>query len=168
MGYLRGLKRIRSETMRSTKVQTMTTIAAIIRKYKKKYCTASQQKLIELLSKYYGVKIELRMLNYHLKDLREAGLIKSIKRSYRNRDGTFTLNTSATCLTPLGYHELWKLGSEWAKTMWDKLRKKYFPAKASKVEIPAPVSREELDRRRALGRAMFTTEAYKRAFGVDG
>mgnify|MGYP000483332224 FL=1 len=66
--------------MRSTKVQTMTTIATIIRKYKKKYCTASQQKIVELLSKYYGVKIELRMLNYHLADLRAAGLIKSIKR----------------------------------------------------------------------------------------
>jgi DNA-binding transcriptional ArsR family regulator len=145
----------------------MTTIAAIIRKYKKKYCVASQEKLIELLLKFYKVKIEKRMLNYHLADLRKAGLIKSIKRTYRNRDGTLCLNTSATCLTPKGYYELWKLGCEWAKQMYDKLSKKYFPVKASEVETSAPVSKEELDQRRALGKAIFKTEAYTRAFGLD-
>jgi DNA-binding transcriptional ArsR family regulator len=143
----------------------MTTLAAVIKKYKKKYCVASQKKLTELLTEHYKVSIKRRMLNYHLADLRKAGLIKSIKRTYRNRDGTLCLNTSATCLTPLGYYELWKLGCEWAKKMYDKLKKKYYPQKASKVETAAPVSREELDRRRALGRDIFNTEAYKKAFG---
>jgi DNA-binding transcriptional ArsR family regulator len=143
----------------------MTTLAAIIRKYNKKYCIASQNKLIELLATYYNVNIQKRQLNYHLADLRKAGLIKSIRRTYRNRDGTLCLNTSATCITLLGYLELWKMGCEWAKKMYDKLKKKYFPQKASKVETAAPVSREELDRRRALGRATFKTEAYIKAFG---
>jgi DNA-binding transcriptional ArsR family regulator len=143
----------------------MTTIAAVIRKYNKKYCVAGQQKLIELLATYYNVSIQKRQLNYHLADLRKAGLIKSIRRTYRNRDGTLCLNTSATCLTPLGYHELWKLGCEWAKKMYDMLKKKYYPQKASKVETAAPVSREELDQRRALGRAIFKSEAYIKAFG---
>jgi DNA-binding transcriptional ArsR family regulator len=143
----------------------MTTIAAVIKKYKKKYCIAGQKKLIELLTEHYKVSIKRRMLNYHLSDLRKAGLIKSIRRTYRNRDGTLCLNTSATCLTPLGYYELWKLGCEWAKKMYDSLKKKYYPQKASKVKTAAPVSKEELDRRRALGRDMFTTEAYKKAFG---
>lgn len=154
--------------MRATKVQTITTIAAIIRKYKKKYCVASQEKLIELLNKYYSVKIEKRMLNYHLADLRKAGLIKSIKRTYRNRDGTLCLNTSATCLTPKGYYELWKMGCEWAKKMYDKLSKRYFPVKAKQEETSAPVSKEELDQRRALGKAIFKTDAYRGAFGLDG
>lgn len=151
--------------MRATKVQTMTTLAAIIRKYKKKYCIASQQRIIELLSMFYGVKIEKRMLNYHLADLRKAKLIKSIKRTYRNRDGTLTLNTSATCLTPKGYYELWKMGCEWAKKMYDKLTKKYFSHKASETKVSAPVSQDKVDQRRALGRVIFTTEAYKNAFG---
>jgi DNA-binding transcriptional ArsR family regulator len=153
--------------MRATKLQTLTTISAIIRKYKKKYCVASQQKITELLAEHYKVSIKKRMLNYHLADLRKAGLIKSIKRISRNRDGTICLNTSATCLTPLGYHELWKLGCEWAKKMYNRLAKKYFPEKASKVETRAPISQEEVDQRRALGRAIFNTEAYKRAFGSD-
>jgi len=152
--------------MRSTKVQTLTTIAAIIRKYKKKYCVASQQKLIELLLKYYGVEIGIRMLNYHLADLRRMGLIKSIKRIYRNRDGTITLNTSATCITVRGYQELWKMGCEWAKTMYEKLKKKYYPTPASKIKTPAPVNQEEVERRRVLGRAMINTEAYRKAFGL--
>jgi len=153
--------------MRATKVQVMTTLAGVIRKYKKKYCIASQGKIIELLDSFYDVSIKERMLNYHLAHLRKAGLIKSIKRTYRNRDGTLCLQTSATCLTPLGYYELWKMGCEWAKKMYDKLIKKYYPKKASQVEAPAPVNREELDRRRALGRDMFKTEAYSKAFGLN-
>jgi DNA-binding transcriptional ArsR family regulator len=153
--------------MRATKMQVMTTLAGVIRKYKKKYCIASQGKIIELLDSFYDVSIKERMLNYHLADLRKAGLIKSIKRTYRNRDGTLCLNTSATCLTPLGYKELWKLGSEWAKKMYYKLAKKYFPEKASRVQVPAPVNQEELDRRRALGKDMFKTEAYSKAFCLN-
>jgi len=152
--------------MRATKVQVLTTLSAIIRKYKKKYCTASQDKLIELLSTFYGVKIKRRMIGYHLADLRKAGLIKSIKRTHRNGDGTVCLETSATCITPHGYHELWKMGSEWAKTMWDKLKKKYFPRETTKTKTTAPINQEEVDQRRALGRAMFKTEAYKKTFGL--
>lgn len=151
--------------MRATKVQLMTTISAIIKKYKKKYCTASQAKMIELLESFYGVKIHKRMLGYHLADLRKSGLIKSIRRTHRNADGTLCLETSATCITVAGYQELWKMGSEWAKKMYDKLKKKYFPRETTKTRIPASVSRDELDKRRELGRAIFRTEAYRNTFG---
>jgi len=153
--------------MRATKMQTLTTIAAVIRKYNKKYCTASQGKIIELLEEFYTVSIGPRMLNYHLADLRDMKLIKSIKRTHRKADGTLCLQTSATCITPQGYRELWKLGSEWARKMFDKLTKKYFPKKASQIKTPAPVNQEELDRRRALGEAIFKTKAYSEAFGLD-
>jgi len=145
----------------------MTTIAAIIRKYKKKYCVASQAKIIELLKSFYGVEIKERMLNYHLADMREAGLIKSIKRSYRNRDGTLTLNTSATCLTPHGYYELWKMGCEWAKKMYDRLIRKYCPKIGDQyTKTPAPQD-GELRRRRTLGKEVFRDPAYLKAFGLD-
>lgn len=152
--------------MRSTKVQLVTTISAIIKKYKKKYCVASQAKLIELLETFYGVKIKRRMLGYHLADLRKMGLIKSIRRTHRNSDGTLCLETSATCITCLGYHELWKMGCEWAKKMHDKLKKKYHPRETRRTRIPASVSQEEVDRRREMGRAMFKTEAYRKAFSL--
>lgn len=153
--------------MRNTKLNVLTTLAAVIRKYKKKHCTAGQTKIIELLATYYSVSIQHRMLNYHLADLRKMGLIKTIKRTHRKKDGTICLQTSATCLTPYGYYELWQLGCEWAKKQYDRLIKKYFPRKASQVEIPAPVDQAELDRRREMGRAIFQTEAYRKAFAID-
>ena len=167
-GYqTRTLDERKGTSMRATKIQTLTTIAAVIRKHNKKYCTASQNKMIELLANFYNVSIRRRMIGYHLADLRKMKLIKSIKRTHRKADGTLCLETSATCITPYGYQELWKLGCEWAKKMFDRLTKKYFPNKASQIKTPAPVNQEELDRRRALGGAMFKTEAYSKAFGLD-
>ena len=136
--------------MRATKLQTMTTIAAVIRKYKKKYCTASQQKITELLATYYKVSIKARMLNYHLADLRKAGLIKTIRRTHRKSDGTLCLQTSATCLTALGYLELWKLGCAWAKKMYDSLIKKYNPKIGDKIKATPDIPDEEVRRRRDL------------------
>jgi hypothetical protein len=128
----------------------MTTLAAIIRKYKKKYCTASQQKITELLATYYNVSIKERMLNYHLADLRKAGLIKTIRRTHRKADGTLCLQTSATCLTPLGYLELWKLGCAWAKKKYDSLIKTYCTKIGDKVKATPEIPDEEIRRRRDL------------------
>jgi hypothetical protein len=58
------------------------------------------------------------------------------------------------------------LGCEWAKKMHDKLKKKYHPRETSRTRIPASVSQEEVDRRREMGRAMFKTEAYGKAFSL--
>ena len=153
--------------MRSTKVQVMTTLAAVIRKYKKNYCIASQEKLIELLVKYYDVSIQRRMLNYHLADLRKFGMIKTVRRTHRNKDGTLCLETSATCLTPIGYHELWKLGCEWAKKKYNELMSKYFPKKIDSEVAPAPLAEEEQRRRRTLGKEVMKDPAFRKAFSMD-
>jgi len=153
--------------MRNTKTQTLSTIAGVIRKYKKKYCIASQEKIIELLENWYGTTIKARALNYHLADLREWGMIKSIRRTHRLKDGTLVLQTTATCITPLGYYELWKLGCEWAKKQYDRLIKRYFPKPAPKIDPPEQYNEEEHKRRRALGKEIFQTEEYRRAFGLD-
>jgi hypothetical protein len=153
--------------MRHTKLQTLTSIAAVIRKYKKNYCTASQEKLVELLVKYHGVSIQRRMLNYHLADLRKLGLIKTVRRTHRNKDGTLCLETSATCLTPSGYLELLKLGCEWAKKKYNQLMDKYFPKKIDTKKAPEPLNEEELLRRRRLGEEVMKSTDFRKAFNMD-
>jgi len=153
--------------MRNTKTQTLSTIAGVIRKYKKKYCVASQEKIIELLENWYGTEIKVRALNYHLADLREWKMIKSIKRTHRKKDGTLVLQTTATCITPLGYYELAKLGCEWALKKYNELIKRYFPKPVVKIDPPEKYDKEEHRRRRALGREIFKTEEYRRAFGLN-
>lgn len=153
--------------MRSTKLQTLTTIAAVIKKYKKKYCVAGQEKLIELLATYYNVSIQKRMLNYHLADLRKFGLVKTIKRTHRKADGTLCLQTSATCLTPLGYYELWKLGCEWAKKKYYSLIKTYCPKLHYGQKAGPGPQEEELHRRRDLIPEMFKNPEFRKAFGMD-
>lgn len=157
----------KEQDMRSTKLQTMTTLAAIIKKYKKKYCVAGQDKIIELLATYYNINIQKRMLNYHLADLRKLGLIKTIRRTHRKADGTLCLQTSATCLTPLGYYELWKLGCEWAKKMYDRLIKTYCPKLQYGKKAAADPQDTEVRRRRDLIPEMFKNPEFRKAFGMD-
>ena len=153
--------------MKNTKLQTLTSIAAVIRKYKKNYCFASQAKIIELLKTFHNTEIKARALNYHLADLREWGLIKSIKRSKRNDDGTVCLKTSATCITPTGYKELWKLGCEWAKKMYESLIRKYNPKLTQEVKQSDQEWEAEAWSRREQGRAMFKDPAFRAAFDLD-
>ena len=154
--------------MRSTKVQVLSTIAAVIRKHKNNYCVASQEKIIELLETWYWTKIKRRMLNYHLADLRKFGLIKSIHRTHRNSDGTICLMTSATCLTSLGYRELWALGCEWAKKKMDALIRKYDPKIGDDIKAAPAPPQDEVDRRRDLIPGMFKDPVFRAAFGMDG
>lgn len=153
--------------MRATKIQTLSTIAAVIKKYKKSYCVASQEKMIELLATFYKVSIQQRMLNYHLADLRKFGLIKTIKRTHRKADGTLCLQTSATCLTPLGYYELWKLGCEWAKKKYDSLIKTYCPKLQYGKKAAADPQDTEVRRRRDLIPEIFKNPEFRKAFGLD-
>lgn len=153
--------------MKHTKTNVFTTIAGVIRKYKKKYCLASQEKLIELVGSFYGVRIKRRQLNYHLADLRKMGYIKTIRRTKRRSDGTLCLQTSATCITPAGYYALWKMGCEWAKKMYDKLVKKYCPKIARAIAAANDIDMEELMRRRALAKEIIKTPAFRKAFGLD-
>ena len=117
--------------MQRTKISTLVTLGKIIAKYNTNYCYASQNTLLDLLEKFQNIKIERRMLNYHLADLRREGLIKTIRRNSRRDDGTFCLLSSATCLTIKGARLLYKMGSSWALRHFNSLRKKYMPQKAA-------------------------------------
>jgi hypothetical protein len=163
-----GKNKSRETLMRNTKLQVLSTVSAIIRKHKNNYCVASQEKIIELLETWYWTKIKRRMLNYHLADLRKFGLIKSIHRTHRNSDGTICLMTSATCLTSLGYRELWALGCEWAKKKMDALIRKYNPKIGDDIKTTPAPPQSETDRRREMIPGMFADPKFRAAFGMDG
>jgi len=117
--------------MQHTKVATLVTISKVIQKHSKNWCYASQNTILNLLSSFHNIGIHRRMLNYHLTDLRRAGLIKTWRRTKRNEDGTFCLLSSATCLTMKGALFLYKLGSSWALRHFNALKKKYLPSRPS-------------------------------------
>ena len=133
--------------MNITKVAVLTTLAAIIKKYKGNWGTASQKKLLELLATYHGIPIKRRMLSYHLADLREARLITTIKRHKRSRNGQICLLSSATALTMKGCLLLFRLGNRWALKQLRYLKHRYSPQPeiARKREIhhkvPAPTKK---------------------------
>jgi len=110
----------------------LVTLSKVIQKYKGNWCLATQETLLLLLKEYHGIKINRRMLNYHLADLRNHNLINTIKRTRRNEDGTLCLLSSSTCLTVKGCYVLARNGFAWAYKHAKKLRKKYFPFISSK------------------------------------
>lgn len=63
------------------------TIAALSRNKKKRYCFPSQEALLKLLSKFYGVTRCRRALNYHLLYLEQNGYIHRIRRISKGDDG---------------------------------------------------------------------------------
>ena len=124
--------------MTTTKYDVLISLAFIIRKYKGFWCYASRQKLLDLLNQYHDVSIGYRQLGNHLKDLRDAGLIKSWKRNHRNDNGTLCLLTSARCLTIKGCKYLISRGVAWARNHMQRLKSKYIPPKPEEQHTPPP------------------------------
>lgn len=153
--------------MNNSKFSVLSTIGALIRKHKKKHVHPTRETLLNLLHKHHDVDIKIRMLAYHLADLKIEGYVKAIKQSHRNQDGTITLKPSSRCITPRGYWYLWKKGCEWAKTMYDSLIKKYYPKVVGNHKAEPVPQDGELHRLRALGKEIFKTEEYRKAFGLD-
>jgi len=122
--------------MQLTKVATLVTISKVIQKHQKNWCYASQNTILNLLTLFHNIGIHRRMLNYHLADLREQGLIKTWRRTKRNEDGTICLLSSATCLTMKGALFLYKMGSSWALRHFKALKKKYMPQVAASPQGP--------------------------------
>lgn len=122
--------------MNTSKIAVLITQASIIKKYKGNWSFASQQTVLSLLKKCHDTVIKRRQLGYHLADLRREGLIKTIKRTRRDPDGTVCLLSSATCLTMKGCVFLYRLGQVWALKHLNNLRSKYHPTK------PSPPKRE--------------------------
>lgn len=120
-----------------SKIAVLVTISKVIQKYQKYWCYASQNTILELLDQFHNVTIHRRMLNYHLADIREEGLIKTIGRTHRNDDGTICLLSSATCLTIKGALFLYRMGSAWALRHMKSLKEKYQPEQPKDLELRA-------------------------------
>lgn len=114
--------------MNLSKIAVLTTLAAIIKKYKGNWGTASQQRLLELLATYHHIDIKRRQLGYHLADLRTEKLITTIKRHNRDENGQVCLLSSATALTMKGCLTLYRLGNLWALKHLRYLKQRYLPA----------------------------------------
>lgn len=63
-------------------------------KYGKAYCYPSQEKMLELLARFYGYTISRRNLNRHLNALQASGYIRRTQRHQRARDGSLILKST--------------------------------------------------------------------------
>lgn len=151
--------------MRTTKYDVLITISYIIRKYKGNWCYASRVKLLELLEEFHYIKIGYRQLGNHLADLRDSGLIKSIRRTHRNDNGTLCLLTSARCLTITGCKYLLKRGVLWARNHLARLKAKYIPPEPGKPVQEKPPSPQELTPT-DTGKSPFLDPAFRRERGL--
>ncbi len=127
--------------MQMTKIATLRAIAKVIEKHGGNYSFATNGFYLESLKKFYGIKIGMRCLVYHMTTLRREGYIKSIRRYIHNEDGTINRRSSAVSITVKGYLRLAKLGWLWACKMANKLGSKYVP-KWKKL-IPGSIGKAE-------------------------
>jgi len=59
----------------------LSTLNALQRRWKKHYCFPTQDKLLELLLKHYGLKISKRALNRHLRSLEDGKYFERTRRT---------------------------------------------------------------------------------------
>lgn len=126
--------------MKTTKYSTLITLYKIMEKYKRYWTYGSQQNILRLLKQIHGVTIQRRMLCYHLADLRESGLIKTIRRHNRKDDGTLVLLTSAHCITLKGYLYLARMGVAGVWKRISELRRRYAPILTKRTRVDEPLT----------------------------
>lgn len=111
--------------MKNTKYAILLTVFFVMRRYKSFWCYSSQMHMLELLEKYHRIKISRRQLNYHLRDLRAEGHLKTWKRHKRDKFGRINLETSASCITLKGCYYLVRKGVSLAIFHMKQLRKRF-------------------------------------------
>lgn len=111
--------------MKNTKYAILITIFMVMRRYKSFWCYSTQMHMLKLLEKYHKIVISRRQLNYHLRDLRDQGFIKTWKRHKRNEKGRICLVSSASCLSLKACVYLVRKGVSMAVHHLKALRKRY-------------------------------------------
>ncbi len=151
--------------MNVTKIAVLTTIGAIIKKYKGNWSFASQKRMLELLKQIHTIPIKRRQLCYHLADLRAARLITTIKRHRRDENGQICLMSSATALTVGGCVLLFRLGNRWALKQLEFLKSRYgqesTPSRIAEKNHKPPGARE-ID----LGTGRFQDPGFRVGIGL--
>lgn len=88
--------------MDAVDVAILDTLYGTQRKYKKDYSKPGQERILERISKLHDVHICRRTLNYRLRFLEDAKIIKRFRRHYKHEDGSFILRTTAYYLLKRG------------------------------------------------------------------
>lgn len=83
-------------------VAILDTLHGTQRKYKKDYSKPGQERILERILKIHKVQICRRTLNYRLRHLEDAKIIKRYKRHYKHKDGSYILRTTAYYLLKRG------------------------------------------------------------------
>ena len=81
-------------TKRPLHFEILNTLAWLSRKFGKHYCYPSQLKICEILEKEFGIKISLRTLNRHLRELERRGLFDRMRRIKTLPDGGLSIKST--------------------------------------------------------------------------
>jgi len=73
--------------LRSRPLVLVNALLGIAKKYNRKYCWVSQEKLVELVGTYGGIWMSNRTLNRDLRFLEDEGWIERIRRHHKGPDG---------------------------------------------------------------------------------
>jgi len=97
---------VKKKTRKSTKSAILEILMALMKQFGKNYCFPSQAKILELLEKIHGIKIQRRALNYALRDLVDEGLIKRTRRIAKGSGGLLIFKSTIYAFAQLGYRML--------------------------------------------------------------
>ena len=128
-----------NKQLRETKAAIIHILMSLQLKHGKSYCFPTQKKILSLLHDYHGIDIKRRALNYHLRDLVEAGMITRTRRIRKNLKGGLIFNSTLYFLKNLSYRFLEKI-------------KRY----GQKIEIWAMSNQANRSQRRAAAKAGLT------------
>jgi repressor of nif and glnA expression len=87
----------------ATKQAIIEVILNIQNRYGKQYCFPTQKKIIELLEKYHGIKIQRRALCYALAALEVEGLIVRKRRLAKGRFGELIFRSTLYFFSRAGH-----------------------------------------------------------------
>ncbi len=96
--------------MESQKEAILMTLVGVAKSHNKKYCWVSQNKQLDLLSKFHSWNISRRTLNRRLKELVEEGYIIRIRRLIKGSDGKPKFNSTLYKFTAKLFMWLKRLG----------------------------------------------------------
>ena len=88
---------------------TINVIGYLSKQNGKNYCYPSQEKILKLLEKFYGVLIKRRQLNYVLAYLEKENFIERKRRLKKSKDGKLVFNTTLYWLKEKAWKGLAKI-----------------------------------------------------------
>ena len=97
------------------------TLVGISKTYKKRYCFPSQNKILDLISRFHGFGISRRTLNRDLFELEKEGFIKRIRRLRRSGSGSLLFSSTLYKFTGKAFKYLYGLG-KWVEGIFSAFR----------------------------------------------